>query len=69
MTSRTVTLNDQQEYGVHDIGDVLSPRATDKAFSLLDIEDVLGPSPGPSPELEGTDVLYYNKPHITCFTY
>ena len=43
MTSRTVTLNPQQEYGVHDIGDVLSPRATDKSFSLLDIENVLDP--------------------------
>jgi len=42
MTSRTVTLNNQQEYGLNDIGDVLSPRATD-SFSLLDFEDVLNP--------------------------
>lgn len=44
MTSRIVTVNDQQEYGVNDIGDVLSPGITDKSFNLLDeasIEDVL----------------------------
>lgn len=52
MTSRTVTLNQQQEYGVHDIGDVLSPRATDKSFDLVDIENVLDP-----PELD-TGTIY-----------
>jgi len=44
MTARTGLLNNQREYGVNDIGVVLSPSAAqDEVFSLLDIEDVLDP--------------------------
>ena len=57
MTSRTFTLNDSQEYGVNDIGDVLSPGINDKSFSLLDIEDVLDPPEDP-PELDAGTIIY-----------
>ena len=60
MTSRTVTLNNQREYAVNDIGDVLSSNATDETFSLLDIEDVLDPP--------DTGTLVDQLLHIiTCF--
>lgn len=55
LASSTVTLNDQEEYGVHDIGDVLSPGAVKAgAFSLLDIEGVLDP-----PELDAGSIHKY----------
>lgn len=62
MTSRT--LNNPREYGVTDIGDVLSPGVTDKSFSLFDIEDVLDP-----PELDaGTPhTINHTRPPITRF--
>jgi len=44
MTARTGLLNNHRQYGVNDIGAVLSPSdAQDEVFSLLDIEDVLDP--------------------------
>ena len=45
MTTRLATLNPHQEYGVNDIGDVLSPSVNDagndEGFSFQDIESVL----------------------------
>ena len=44
MTARAGLLNNQRDYGVTDVGGVLSPSAAqDEVFSLLDIEDVLDP--------------------------
>ena len=57
MTSHTL-IPPHQEYGITDIGDVLSPGvgATDEGFSFQDIEDVLDP-----PDLDGGTVQN-NKP-------
>ena len=55
MTARLGLLNNQREYGVNDIGVVLSPSAAqDEVFSLLDIEDVLDP-----PDLDAGRTTYH----------
>ena len=41
MTSRVATLSPHQEYGINDIGDVLSPSVNNEGFSFQDIESVI----------------------------
>ncbi|XP_065898363.1 N-chimaerin-like isoform X2 [Dysidea avara] len=57
MTARLGLLNNQREYGVNDIGVVLSPSAAqDEVFSLLDIEDVLDPPDLDADVVDGSDM-------------
>lgn len=66
MTSRTATLSVPREYGVSDIGDVLSPGATDEAFSLLDIEDVLDPPELDTGNNSGSNEMFDHSSHLHC---